>query len=124
MNGHHVARRTEPGLQAVWLSFLHLRESGDQSLDLFPHIAGIFPPKPATSPPMLSVNNLTYRIQGRLIFDGASASVMDGWKIGIVGLNGTGKTTLFKLIMKELENDGGEINISARHRIGIVRQDM
>ena len=47
---------------------------------------------------MLTITNLTYRIQGRPLFEGASLVLPDGAKAGFVGKNGSGKTTLFNLI--------------------------
>src|ERR1035437_8575932 len=73
---------------------------------------------------MLSITNLTYRIGGRTILENSSVNVMDGWKVGVVGANGTGKTTLFKLIAGELHVDGGEIHMTEKHRFGMVRQDI
>ena len=73
---------------------------------------------------MLSLNKVTYRISGRLIFEDASATIMEGWKVGLVGPNGAGKSTLFKLIANELHADGGEISLSDRFSMGMVRQDL
>jgi ATP-binding cassette subfamily F protein 3 len=73
---------------------------------------------------MLNISNLTYRIGGRTILDGCNANVMDGWRVGVVGLNGAGKSTLFKLISGELHNDGGTISLSAKQKMGQVRQDI
>ena len=49
-------------------------------------------------PPMLHINDLTYRIEGRVIFDKATAGIPAGHKVGFVGRNGSGKTTLLRLI--------------------------
>ncbi len=73
---------------------------------------------------MLSINNLVCRMGGRTLIDGSSASLNDGWKVGIVGANGAGKSTLFKLLTGELEPDGGSISMPARQRVGVVRQEM
>ncbi|MBI3442118.1 MAG: ABC-F family ATP-binding cassette domain-containing protein, partial [Proteobacteria bacterium] len=73
---------------------------------------------------MLSISNLTYRIGARTLIEDSSLNVMDGWKVGVVGLNGTGKTTLFKLIAGELHADGGKITMTAKQRFGQVRQDI
>ena len=54
---------------------------------------------------MLTVNDLTYRIQGRPLFEGASVVVPAGSKTGLVGKNGSGKTTLFRLIQGEIAPD-------------------
>ncbi len=73
---------------------------------------------------VLNISRLSYRVAGRTLIDNSSINISSGWHVGIVGLNGTGKSTLFKIIMKELEMDGGTITTNPRHRIGMVRQDM
>lgn len=73
---------------------------------------------------MLTISNLTYKIGARTIIENSSVNIVDGWKVGVIGLNGTGKTTLFKLIAGELQADGGSIVITGRQRLGWVRQDI
>jgi ATP-binding cassette subfamily F protein 3 len=73
---------------------------------------------------MLDIKNITYRIAGRTLFDRASLSVPIGYRVGFVGPNGTGKSTLFKLIAGELELDGGEIMMVSGTKMGMVRQDI
>jgi len=72
---------------------------------------------------MLRIDNLTYRIGPRVLLDGASATVDAGHKIALVGRNGTGKTTLLKLITRTLSADGGEIEVPSRWQIGITSQE-
>ncbi|WP_395814487.1 ABC-F family ATP-binding cassette domain-containing protein [Devosia sp.] len=72
---------------------------------------------------MLTITNLTYRIQGRPLFEGASVVLPDGAKAGFVGKNGSGKTTLFKLIQGQMSPDGGSIEVNKRARIGGVAQE-
>lgn len=72
---------------------------------------------------MLKLTDLTYRVGGRTLLDGASATVPDGHRVGLVGANGTGKTTLLKLIMGELPADGGSIETGKRESIGTVAQE-
>nr|MBC8445054.1 ABC-F family ATP-binding cassette domain-containing protein [Rhodospirillaceae bacterium] len=72
---------------------------------------------------MLHINDLTYRIGGRVLFDQASVALPAGHKAGLVGRNGTGKSTLFKMILGELHPDSGSINIRNRVRIGTVAQE-
>jgi ATP-binding cassette, subfamily F, member 3 len=55
---------------------------------------------------------------------GASATIPAGHKVGLVGRNGTGKTTLFKLIRGELVLEGGDISLPSRARIGGVAQEV
>ena len=72
---------------------------------------------------MLHINDLTFRIEGRLIFDGATAGVPDGQKVGLVGRNGAGKTTLLRLIAGDMAPDDGTVTTGKRERIGIVAQE-
>ena len=72
---------------------------------------------------MLQIENLTYRIGPRVLLDEASASIPAGHCVGLVGRNGTGKTTLLKLIMNQIEADGGSISIPPRWRIGVTSQE-
>ena len=72
---------------------------------------------------MLQIENLCYRIGPRVLLDAATAAVPVGHRVGLVGRNGTGKTTLLKLIMQELTPDSGSISIPPRWRIGVTRQE-
>ncbi len=72
---------------------------------------------------MLHINDLTYRIGGRVLFDQASVALPAGHKAGLVGRNGTGKSTLFKMILDEVHPDTGSIKIRNRVRIGTVAQE-
>ncbi len=72
---------------------------------------------------MLHINDLTYRIGGRVLFDGATVNIPKGHKVGLAGRNGTGKSTLFKLIVGELQTDGGAINVRPFTRVGMVAQE-
>ena len=73
---------------------------------------------------MLHINDLTYRIGGRVLFDQATAVVPRGHKVGLIGYNGSGKSTLLRLIMGELEIDGGTISLRRGARVGTVAQKM
>jgi len=72
---------------------------------------------------MLHINDLTYRIEGRLILDKATAGIPAGHKVGLVGRNGSGKTTLLRLITGELSPDDGGIRVPRATRIGTVAQE-
>ncbi len=72
---------------------------------------------------MLKIHNLSFAIDGKPLFDNASAVIPTGHKVGIVGRNGTGKTTLFRLIRKEWDVDGGQIEVPAEYRVGGVDQE-
>ncbi|WP_170513557.1 ABC-F family ATP-binding cassette domain-containing protein [Ruegeria atlantica] len=73
---------------------------------------------------MLRIEDITYAVEGRPLFDGASATIPDGHKVGLVGRNGTGKTTLFRLIRGELALESGNIVLPKRARIGGVAQEV
>ena len=72
---------------------------------------------------MLRIDDISYSVEGRPLFEGASAVIPAGHKVGLVGPNGAGKTTLFRLIRGELTLDGGEIGLPERARIGGVAQE-
>jgi ATP-binding cassette subfamily F protein 3 len=72
---------------------------------------------------MLRIDDISYAIAGNPLFEGASATIPAGHKVGIVGRNGAGKTTLFRLIRGELTLDGGAISLPQRARIGGVAQE-
>lgn len=72
---------------------------------------------------MLTINDLSLRIAGRLLLDHASLSLPDGVKAGLVGRNGTGKTTLFRAITGELSSETGSISLPKHTRIGQVAQE-
>ena len=73
---------------------------------------------------MLRIDDITFSVEGRPLFEGASATIPEGHKVGLVGRNGTGKTTLFRLIRGELALEGGSIQIPQRARIGGVAQEV
>ncbi|MEQ1929847.1 MAG: ABC-F family ATP-binding cassette domain-containing protein, partial [Parvularculaceae bacterium] len=72
---------------------------------------------------MLHISDLTYRIEGRALFEGATAAISDGWKIGFVGRNGSGKSTLLRLIRGDIHPDAGEVTVRRGRRIGGVDQE-
>ncbi len=73
---------------------------------------------------MLRLENISYSIAGRPLIEEASATIPTGHKVGLVGRNGTGKTTLFRMIRGELALDTGQITLPARARIGGVAQEV
>ena len=73
--------------------------------------------------PMLRIADLTYRIGGRVLLDGATATVDAGRHVGLVGPNGSGKTTLLRLILGTAHPDAGRIEVPRRWRVGAVAQE-
>lgn len=72
---------------------------------------------------MLHINDLTYRIGSRVLFDNTGVTVAAGHRVGLVGRNGSGKTTLFKMILGEISGDDGAIQIRKSMTVGTVAQE-
>src|SRR5580704_2534668 len=72
---------------------------------------------------MLQITDLTYRIAGRILLDGISLTLPDGHHAGLIGRNGTGKSTLLKIIAGTLQADGGEVSMPAGQRLGVLAQE-
>jgi ATP-binding cassette subfamily F protein 3 len=72
---------------------------------------------------MLTIHDLSLRVAGRLLLDHASLSLPEGAKAGLVGRNGTGKTTLFRAITGDLSSETGSISLPRNTRIGQVAQE-
>ncbi len=72
---------------------------------------------------MITINDMTFRMMGRTLFEKAGVTVDTGSKAGLVGRNGAGKTTLFKLITGDLEPESGSIRMPKGIRVGQVAQE-
>src|SRR5262245_64499839 len=72
---------------------------------------------------MLVIDDLTLRVAGKLLLEGASARIPDGARVGLVGRNGVGKTTLFRAIAGDIAIEHGEIALPARGSIGRLAQE-
>ncbi len=73
---------------------------------------------------MLHINDLGFRMEGRPLFEQATLAITKGSKVGLVGRNGTGKSTLFNLIKGSLSSDDGSINLRKGARLGAVDQEV
>ena len=73
---------------------------------------------------MIDIENLTYRLGGRILFENAVLHLPSSCKVGIVGPNGSGKTTLFRIILENRVVDSGEIFIKSGARLVYVRQEI
>jgi ATP-binding cassette subfamily F protein 3 len=73
---------------------------------------------------MLSISNLNFYFGSRALYDGASLHIKPKTKIGLIGANGTGKSTLLRLISGEYTPDGGTISKSGECTIGFLNQDL
>ena len=72
---------------------------------------------------MLHINDVTYRVAGRPLLERATVAVNKGERVGLVGRNGTGKTSLLRLIGGEQTLDQGEISFPRGVRVGTVAQE-
>lgn len=73
---------------------------------------------------MLSISNLNFYFGSRALYDGANLHIKPKAKIGLIGANGTGKSTLLRLISGEYTPDGGNISKSGDCTIGFLNQDL
>src|SRR5260221_618495 len=73
---------------------------------------------------MVSVSNISYFIGGRPLYQGASMFIKPDDKIGLIGLNGRGKSTLLRIINGDLKVDEGSISKSKDCTIGFLNQDL
>ncbi|WP_407112567.1 ABC-F family ATP-binding cassette domain-containing protein [Bradyrhizobium sp. LMG 9283] len=72
---------------------------------------------------MLAISDLSIRLAGRLLIDQSSVQITPGSRVGLVGRNGTGKSTLFKVIRGELAAEHGSVTLPPRWRIGSLAQE-
>ncbi len=73
---------------------------------------------------MLKLSDITYGVEGRHLIENASVTIPTGHKVGLVGRNGTGKTTLFRVIRGEMVLDTGTIDLPRGWKIGGVSQEV
>ena len=75
---------------------------------------------------MLTISNLDYRIGARSLFENASAQINAGWKVGLVGRNGTGKSTLLRIIREEVDapSPDSPVRLAKGARMGWVAQEV
>ncbi|MFM2254193.1 MAG: hypothetical protein RJB68_2530 [Pseudomonadota bacterium] len=73
---------------------------------------------------MITLKNVTLRRSAKVLLEGASVALNPGEKVGLVGRNGAGKSSLFALLNGNLHEDAGEYYIPAQWRMGQVAQDM
>ena len=75
---------------------------------------------------MLTITDLDFAYEARTLFESASATIARGWKVGLVGRNGTGKSTLLKLIREAYELKGKDVSIrfAEGDKLGWVAQEV
>ena len=72
---------------------------------------------------MLSISDISIRLAGRLLIDRSTVQITPGARVGLVGRNGTGKSTLFRAIRSELATESGSITVPSRWRVGSLAQE-
>lgn len=72
---------------------------------------------------MLNLTDITVRLGGRTIIDGATAKLPPKGRIGLIGRNGAGKTTLVKVIASQLEPDTGSVDMPRGAKLGYIAQE-
>ncbi len=80
------------------------------------------PPGPRLGDSVIEVSKLSKSFGERLLFDNVSFTVPKGSIVGIIGANGMGKSTLFKILMGAEQPDGGAVNVGETVRLGYVDQ--
>jgi ATP-binding cassette subfamily F protein 3 len=73
---------------------------------------------------MIAINNLTFEIGARALYDEANWHIKPGEKIGLIGANGTGKTTLLKIIVGDYKPTSGTISMAKDLTMGYLNQDL
>ena len=72
---------------------------------------------------MIAFRSFALRRGGRLLLEGVDAALHDGWKVGVAGRNGSGKSSLFAAILGEVEADAGALDVPTGLRIASVAQE-
>ena len=73
---------------------------------------------------MISITNLSYYLGSRALYENASLHIKPNQKIGLIGLNGTGKSTLLRIINGDYQADGGTISKAGDVTLGFLNQDL
>ena len=73
---------------------------------------------------MIALKNVTLRRGAKVLLDSASVTLNPGEKVGLVGRNGAGKSSLFALLDGSLHEDAGDFSVPVQWRMGQVSQDM
>jgi ATP-binding cassette, subfamily F, member 3 len=73
---------------------------------------------------MISINDLTFQIGSRALYDEANWHIKPGDRVGLIGANGTGKSTLLKIIVGEYAPSSGSISMAKDLKIGYLNQDL
>ncbi len=113
------ARRTKSVDRIERYFELAAQEAPEPELD----VDLIIPPAPKLANRVIELREVTLEIGGRILFRDLSLQLQAGERLGIVGRNGLGKSSLLKLMLGQLEPARGEVEIGARTEINYVDQD-
>ena len=72
---------------------------------------------------MISFENISFSVAGRTLVKNSTVSIPSGYKVGLVGRNGTGKTSLFRLVYGDITLDHGDLKLNKNTRVGGVAQE-
>ncbi len=95
------------------------KEGPEQELD----VEMIIPPAAKSSNRVITLTGVGMELGGRVLFDDVNLDLPIGQRLGIVGRNGVGKSTLLKIIMGELEPTTGKVEIGARTQVNYIDQN-
>ena len=113
------ARRTK-SIDRVQRYFeMAAQEAPEQELD----VELVIPPAPKLANRVIDLRRVTYEHEGRVLINNLTLDIPAGVRIGIIGRNGIGKTTLLRLILKELQPTHGVVEIGARTEINYIDQN-
>lgn len=73
---------------------------------------------------MIDINDITVRIGSKVLLSHTSAHISDGQKVGLIGANGCGKSTLFKVLKGELDTETGSVSFPSRYKVATVAQEI
>ena len=73
---------------------------------------------------MITLRNITLRRGTKVVLQGANVTLQPGEKVGLIGRNGAGKSSLFSMLTHRLQSDVGDVEIPPRWRVGEVAQEM
>lgn len=73
---------------------------------------------------MMNIHNLSISFQGEYLFEDITFKLVNGDRVGLIGKNGAGKSTMLKILSKEIEPDTGQIAADKELKIGFLKQDI
>ncbi|WP_338359843.1 ABC-F family ATP-binding cassette domain-containing protein [Yeosuana marina] len=73
---------------------------------------------------MMNIHNLSISFQGDYLFEDITFKLDNGDRVGLIGKNGAGKSTMLKILSKEIEPDSGQIATDKELKIGFLKQDI